>query len=191
MIENDKNKSIEWGIEPPGMGGWDEVEPSYEGPTIFETIKVGDHLTFGYCDIANGSVTTSRTEKVIKVKAGTNGTGHNGSVMVTINNMPHQISQATQISRAKYLNESGVLLKVPKDEGKYGFRDDFEQLITCAQADFFDFFAKPARIKELPEHIPNIPDRSSFMAVIGSIPRFFLVCYVFCFPFFVIFLDWN
>ena len=44
--------------------------------------------------------------------------------------MPHPISQCTKISRAKYLNESGVLLKVPKDEGKYGFIDDFERLIT-------------------------------------------------------------
>ena len=61
LIENDKHKSIEWGREPPGMGGWNEVEPSYEGPTIDETIKPGDLLIFGYCDIANSSETTMRT----------------------------------------------------------------------------------------------------------------------------------
>ena len=112
------------------MGGWNEVEPSYEGPTIDETIKPGDLLIFGYCDIANSSETTMRTEQVIKVKAGTNGTGQNGSVVVSVNSMNHPIGQCTKISRVKYLNESGELVKVPKDEGKYGFMDDFERLIT-------------------------------------------------------------
>ena len=87
-------------------------------------------MTFGYCDVANYSETTLRTEQVIEVRGGTNGTGHNGTVIVSVDKMPHPITQTTIISRAKYLNENGVLLKVPKNEGKSGYLDDFKRLIT-------------------------------------------------------------
>lgn len=73
LIEHDKYAHIEFGKEAPNMDGWGEIEVPYEGPTIDETIKPGDLLTFGFCDVANGSETTSRTEQVIEVRAGTNG----------------------------------------------------------------------------------------------------------------------
>jgi len=116
----------------PTWYGWlgDEEEETYEGPTIYERIQVGDYLTFGYCDRANGPELTLRTEKVIEVKAGTNGTGHNGSVTVIVDKMPHPITGATIIRRAKYLNKNGVLVQVPKNEGKSGYLEDFQQLIT-------------------------------------------------------------
>ena len=74
LIEHDKHKHIEFGKEAPNMGGWGDIEVPYEGSTINETIKPGDHLTFGYCNVANHSETTSRTEHVIEVRAATNGT---------------------------------------------------------------------------------------------------------------------
>ena len=133
LIEDDKNKSIQWGINPPCMSGWNEEEESYEGPTINETIQVGDYLTYGYCDGANCSEVTLMTEKVIKVKAGTDGTGHHGSIIVIVDDLPRPISHATKIRRAKYLNESGILNEVPDDEGKWGYIEDFGKIITGDQ----------------------------------------------------------
>ena len=130
LIEHDKYAHIEWGKEAPNMGGWASEEESYDGPTIDEIIQPGDLLTFGFCDVANGSVTISRTERVIQVRAGTNGTGHNESVIMSVDKMPHPITGATIIRRAKYLNKNGVLVQVPKNEGKSGYLEDFQQLIT-------------------------------------------------------------
>ena len=53
--------------------------------------------------------------------------------MVIVEGLLCPISHATQIRRAKYLNESGILNEVPDDEGKWGYIDDFEQLITGVQ----------------------------------------------------------
>ena len=62
---------------------------------------------------------------------------------------------------------------------------------NCAQANFCDFSAKPARTEELLKLIPDFPDRSMFMAAIGLSPRFFLFVMCFIFRFLSAFLDWN
>ena len=115
------------------MGGYSEEETPYAGPIINETIRVGDHLTFGYCDYENHSVVSLTNKEVSKVDTGERGTGHHGSVTVMVKKYPYPIPDTTKFQRVKYINESGTLVGVPDGEEALGFVDDFEALITGEQ----------------------------------------------------------
>ena len=60
----------------------------YEGPTINETICVGDYIGLAYCDRYANSKTSYVEAEVIQVTAGTNGSGLNGTVILNFNNWP-------------------------------------------------------------------------------------------------------
>ena len=84
---------------PKNLSGYNEEETPYAAPIIHETIQVGDHLTFGYCDYENHSVVSSITKNVIKVDAGEGGTGHHGSVTVMVKKYPFPIPDTTKIQK--------------------------------------------------------------------------------------------
>ena len=102
----------------------------YEGLHINETIRINDHITFTYCDRYANSTSYQVTAPVIKVEAGDDGTGLNGSVMVNLNGSPTPIMDDQKIRRAKYVNNKGNLVDVPNWEGREGFIAEFATLIS-------------------------------------------------------------
>ena len=133
LDEDDVNKNTDWNKMPENMGGYNEEETPYAGPTIHEIIRIGDHLLFGYCDYENHSRESYITKEVIKVEADEGGTGHRGSVVVRVKNYPFPIPATTQVQRVKYINDMGALVDVPDGEGARGYVEEFEKLITGEQ----------------------------------------------------------
>ena len=109
----------------------DKPYADYKGPVINETIEVHDHISFTYCDRAAHSEVYEVTASVIQVKAGKDGTGLHGSVIVNLRGSPHVIGDLTQIRRVKFWNRKmEVLMKVPSVEGREGYLEDFKRLIS-------------------------------------------------------------
>ena len=109
----------------------DKPYADYNGPTINETIQVHDHISFTYCDRAAHSEVYEVTAPVIQVKAGKDGTGLHGSVIVNLRGSPYVIGDLTQIRRVKFWNRKmEVLMKVPPVEGREGYLEDFKRLIS-------------------------------------------------------------
>ena len=82
----------------------DKPYADYNGPTINETIRVHDHISFTYCDRAAHSEVYEVTAPVIQVKAGKDGTGLHGSVIVNLSGSSYVIGDPTPTRRAIFYN---------------------------------------------------------------------------------------
>ena len=137
LEENNRFKNVNWGLKPEGMGGWEAQEDNYTGPSIHETIRVGDWLRFSPTKVGRfmniGQPIMSDQDwveaEVCLVRPGNDGTGRNDSVSVNLFGVPRPIMAIEQVQRVKYTNSNGDICDVPNNEGAIGYLEDFALLV--------------------------------------------------------------